>query len=731
MMKLAGAMPGVGPAAVQEIPEVKEAVRFRVDRKARITVDDQNFTESNFFFADSNVFNVFTFPMLIGNQETDLNSPSSIVISKKIAEKYFGDKNPIGKNLIYDNKYNFTITGVFETPPLNTHLRCDFIAPYSRTVEIQNINLPWNRWGEDYTYLLLKDNASPDGLNKKLTQLLAKNTNEKFASMLQFYVIPFSDIYLKSDMMGELGPTGNLTSIYLFSTIALLLLIIACLNFVNLSTARSLRRSREVGLRKVLGAQRFGLVRQFFGESLLIVLVALAISMLLFELIHPLLYNYFNIQIVGSPFKSQNFYLILFGILFFVSFLAGIYPSVFLSKYKPVDSLKGLSNTPGTSAGGLRTVLVVFQFAITAFLIIGSFAIFKQLSFMQNSDLGFNKQNVLIVSYPINDDGMKEKYTVVKNAFQSIPGVKDVSGAYTLPGIQNKEQTSVKLKGMQDDEYAMMQAIGVDFNYLQILGIKLKEGRNFSELFPTDEENSVIINEAAVKSLRLKNPVGTEIYIPSGVVNETKPVIIIGVIKDFHVASFHNKIEPLFLYMNHDSYYNIALRYNAKNTDKIVSSLQSEWLNIFPDKEFSYSFLDNTYNSLYDSDEKTGSLFSIFSFLSILVVSLGLFGLASYSIELRIKEIGIRKVLGAGISNISLLLSKNFIKWVVVANIVAFPVAYFAISKWMEEFAYKADIGFIYYIQAALLTLAVSLIAVAFQTVKTALTNPVKTLRYE
>ena len=730
IMKLAGAMPGIGPAAAEEIPEVKASVRFRKRYNAKVKVGDKEFVEDNFFFADSNVFKVFTFPFVTGKQNSALNNPNSIVISEAVANKYFGsDRNAIGKNLILDNKYNFTITGIIKDMPANTYLRCDFIAPYSKAIEIYNITQPWQTWGEDYTFLYLRDNVSLNNLKNKLDKVLVKHTNEKFAKFLSFYVLPLRDIYLKSDMIGELGPTGNIKSIYIFSSIALLLLIIACLNFVNLSTARSLRRSKEVGLRKVLGANRAGLFRQFWGESIIITLLAVAVSLIFFEFLSPILFKYFDVNITGINYFDSNFFIILIGIIFFVSLIAGIYPAIFLSKYQPVDSLKGI-RTPGSSGAGLRKALVVLQFSISIFLLIGTAAIYKQLNYMLTANAGFDKKDIYIVSYPASQKGAADKYPVLKNEFLSVPGVTDVSGVYTLPGSGNKEQQSFRLKGESKDEAMTMQASGVDYDFIQTLGIKLLQGRNFSEQYGTDKDNSIIINETAARKLGLKNPVGTEVYIPSGT-SRVRLVKIIGVIKDFHTASFHEKIEPLFLYINPVRFYNIAVKIDPKYTKQALASLKDKFKEVIPNKSFNYETLTEQYNSIYQSDEKTGSLIMIFAILSVIVASMGLFGLSSFATEVRMKEIGIRKILGADIFTISFLLSKDFTKWVLVANIIAWPVAYYAISKWLDDFAYKTEMGIWIYILAAVVALVISILTISFQSVKVANTNPVKTLRYE
>ncbi len=728
-MTLAGAMPALGPAAAANIPDVKSAVRFRADQDAKIKIGDKIFTEHNFFFADSNVFNVFTFPLIEGNKETALNNPTSIVISKSTAEKYFGDVDAVGKTLTYNGKYNFIVSGVMMDVPENTMLKCDLIAPISRAFQIQKAELPWNSFGDTYTYLYLNKNMSLDDLSSKLHGLLQKNTNEAFASMIKFKVLPLKNIYFESNMMGELGPTGDITTVYLLSSIAFLVLLIACLNFINLSTARSIKRAKEVGLRKVLGADRRRLIAQFYGESLIVTLAAIIISVLIFELTNPMLNNYLGVKFSGSSFNSPYFFLILTGLLIFVSTFAGIYPAVFLSRFKPVDSLKS-GKTPGSSSSLLRKILVVSQFAITIFLIIGTAAIYKQINFMRNSDLGFNKKDVVVLKYPVSKDGMKDKYTVLKDAFKSIPGITDVSGSYTLPGINSKETESVRLKGKPAKDFAMFQAVGVDYNFIPTLGLKLTKGRNFEEKYSTDKSDAIIMNQAAVKYLGLENPIGTEVMLPAGNGKE-RAAKIIGVIKDFHVTSFRKNIEPMFLYINPNYYYNIALKIDPKYKDTIISSLKQEWNKVLPGVQFDYSFLSQTYNSLYESDEKTGNLFSIFSFLSILIACMGLFGLVSYSIEVRTKEIGIRKVLGADVKSISTLMSKDFIKWTLIANIFAWPLAYLAVSKWLDGFAYKTSIGFSIFIAAAVIVLLIALITVSIQAIRAASANPVKAIRYE
>jgi putative ABC transport system permease protein len=729
-MTLAGAMSALAPAASSELPEVKAAVRFRADRKAEITLGNRKFTERNFFFADSNVLNVFTFPLIAGNKATALNNPSSIVISEATARKYFGNDDPIGKSLTYNNKYNFAVSAVMKDVPWNTMLRPELIAPYSRATEIQNTVPSWTKFGSDYTYLYLRDRTSRDKLPVELEQLLVRNTNRAMASLLSFKVIPLSDIYFTSGMTGELGPTGNISYVYMFSLAAVLVLVIACLNFISLSTARSLCRSKEVGLRKLLGAKRVNLLWQFFGESLVATLLSLLVAVFIFEMVNPLLYGYFDMEELARSYLNTNFFAVLFGILLFVAMAAGIYPAVFLSRFAPVDSLRG-TRMPGSPASILRKVLVVTQFAIAVFLLSGTAVIFKQLNFMRNSDLGFNKNGVVVVNFPELQKKVQEKYPVIKQTFQSIPGVLDVSGAYTLPGINNYETQSVSLKGSTESEYSMIQAVAVDYDYIRTLGLKLLQGRNFSRRFAADSGEAIILNESAVRYLDLQNPIGVEVNIPSEVQGKTRTVKVIGVIKDFHIASFQKEIGPLFLYINPKNFYTIGLRIDQAQSPGIVSALNSAWGEILPEAGFDYSYLAQTYDNLYKSDERTGHLFSIFAFLAILIGCMGLFGLASHLVELRTKEIGVRKVLGASIPGIVILLSKEFARWVLIANVVAWPLAYYVMNNWLKNFAYRTDMSVWIFIASGALALIIALLTVSSHAIKAATANPVESLRYE
>jgi len=728
-MNFAGAMPALGPAAASNFSDVKAAVRFRVSRHARIKVGNRLFHEHNFFFADSSVFNVFTFPLLKGNKETALKNPSSIVISQAIAKKYFGNENPIGKAITYDDKYKFTVSAVMKNVPRNTMLRPEIIAPYSREKEIQKSRTPWNSFGSTFTYLLLKKNASLGRLHKNIRQLLIANTSKQFASRLHFVILRLANIHFKSKAVNELAPTTDMSSIYIFSTIAILVLIIACLNFINLSTARSLRRSKEVGIRKVMGARRRSLIGQLLGESVLVTLIAVILGLIIFQILHPLLNGYLDVRLNINPFKTTYFYLILSAIVICVSLLSGLYPAIFISKFTPVDSLKS-QKTPGSHSVTLRKLLVGCQFAITIFLIIGTAVAYKQLHFMLNSNLGFNKQNVIIVQYPANQKNVESEYSAIRQKFLSIPGVKAVSGAFTLPGISSKKTETIRPKGKPTNDISTLQAIGVGYDFIHTLGLKLIKGRDFSRKFSTDKKGAIIINQTAVKRLDLKKPIGTEVYLPDGS-KEGKVVKVIGVVKDFHISSFNKMIPPLFMYINPKEFYNIALRVNPRYTNTIIASLHKKWSSSFPDIPFNYSFLSQKYNAMYKHEITSDRLFAIFSFLSIFIACMGILGLISYTIEVKIKEISIRKVLGASVADIVIMFFKDFLKLVVIGFVIAVPVAWYGMHRWLQNFAYKINPSPWIFLGAGALALFIALATVSWQAIRAALMNPVDALRSE
>ncbi|RMF59956.1 MAG: FtsX-like permease family protein, partial [Calditrichaeota bacterium] len=552
-MLLAGAMPALGPALEKEEPEVLKAVRFQRSAKAALEYGGREFRESRFFFADPEVFDVFTFPLVAGDPHTALAAPFQLVVSETVAQKYFGDQPAVGKVLKYMGGYEFQVTGVMKDIPANTHLKCDFLASYSSLERIAKVEHPWNQFGQDYTYLLLQKGAAIPELRAKIASLLREHTNPAFAAMLSFRLQPLEEIHLHSKMMGELEPPGNLGYVYLFSSIAALVLLIACLNYMNLSTARSFHRVKEIGVRKVLGAGRLQLARQLLSESVLVTAVAMGFSLLIFELLFPSLARFLETELVMDLFRTSRFYLLLAGIMIFVGVVAGLYPALFLSRWRPVESLKNTLR-PDSASAGFRRILVITQFAISVFLLAGTFVIERQLHFMKETDLGFEKQNVVLIPFQAGDEQVLQKYAALRQEFARNPQVVSVSGAYTVPGLHNKEQQSVRLKGAPRDEMVMMRAIGVDYDYVSTLGLRIVQGRNFSRAFSDDARHAILLNESAVKHLGLDEPIGSELLLPSGKFGRERTVHVVGVVKDFHVESLHESIEPLFLYINPERY---------------------------------------------------------------------------------------------------------------------------------------------------------------------------------
>ncbi|MFC2083444.1 ABC transporter permease [Bacteroidota bacterium] len=729
-MKFAGAMHPLGPAAKETIPEVINAVRIHPDRSAKVSLEDQTFSEPNFFFSDPSFFEVFTVNILRGNKNS-LSDPKAVLISQSAANKYFGNENPIGNVLKYNGDHELTIAGVFEDIPKSTQVYCDFVASFKGYEILYPNEMPWNSFGEDYVYLLL-DNQYPTGkIKDKLDQLLIANTSEQFLSIIGLHVLPLGDIYFNTDFRSEIGPSGNLNYIYLFSSIALLVLIIACLNFINLSTARSFYRSREVGIRKVLGAGRKQLIVQFIIESLLMAFFGLIFSLILFEIVFPQLNLFLNSKIDTNHLGSVEFYLLIFVLFGFVGVVATVYPAVFLSKFNPAITIKGIIFKGKTTGISYRKVFVVSQFVISIFLFIGTIVVFQQISFMKNSDLGFKKENVLLLSFPLREENSHEKYTVLKSELLKSPEIQFVTGAYTVPGVNSKEQQTVRLKDAPKENFIMMRAVGVDYDYLETLGIELLEGRNFSEDFGTDKEDAIIINESAVRKLSLDKPIGNKVIRPSGTPNVPKYSEIVGVMKDFHIESLHNPIEPLFLYINYDRFYNIAVKFKGQDAQSSISYASSKFTEIFPDISFDYSFLKDTYEDLYISEKKILQIVLIFTIIAMIIACLGLFGLASFSSERKTQEIGIRKVLGASVQDIILMIMKEFFKLVLIAAVITIPISYYALNKWLNSFAYKIDIGILPYVISISLVVLISIFTISYQAIKASLANPVNTIRYE
>ena len=728
-IRFAGAMEALGPAMKARIPGVEDAVRLQWDSEARIRIGDQTFQEKNFFFAEPTIFDVFSFSMTRGNPSAVLHEPFSAVISETLAEKYFGQENPIGKVFDYHDNHTIQVRGVMRDVPMNTHLRCDILVSYASLESMGRASAnPWMRVGEVFTYLLLKEQTLPAGLIDKMNELLVENSNPFFAKLITFHLRPIGDIYMNSEAIVDLGPKGNRNYVVVFSIVACFMLVIACFNFMNLATAHSMRRMKEVGMRKALGAKRFQLIRQFLGESLIIAFIAVVFGLLLFELGYPVLNTFLQNHLSIGRQHYWYLFMLIPGMTLIVGLLAGSYPAFSLSRFTPVEGLDNRGSSP-SKPSTLRKVLVIAQFTLSIGLIAGTTVIFKQLHFMQTTDLGFSERDILVIPFKTEGVEGKETYNLLRDRLLQKADVMAVSGAYAFPGILSKETKTVQRPGGGNQDPFTMQSMAVDYDFASVMGLDILQGRNFSRTVSTDEQRGVLINQEAVNRLQFSEPVGEKLIIP--VAGEAIEVTVLGVVRDFHIQSLREKIGPLLLYINPNKFNYVAVRFRPDKRGSTLGAVESVWNTVLLDVPYSSYYLEDQYRSLYRSEEKIGQLLTVFSFLAIFVSCLGLYGLVSFITTRRTKEIGIRKVLGASVPKVVLLFTGNFIRWILVSNVMAWIGSYFFMSRWLQNYAYRIPIRVWIFIPAGVLTLVVALLTISYQAVRAALTNPVETLKYE
>ncbi|MFQ5753008.1 MAG: ABC transporter permease, partial [bacterium] len=561
-MRFAGSMPALAPALNTQMPEIEKAIRVQQDYDAILSNQaNEQIREEHLFFADPGIFDIFSFDLIKGDSKTALAEPFSIVLTESQAKKYFGSDNPMGQTLDYHDT-PVKVTGIMADVPENTHLYCEFLLSYSTLKALGNYpESPWNQWGDTFTYILLRENTNISLLQKKLQELLKQNTGEWFTSRMEFVVQPLTAIHWDRQSRGDIGPKGNKMYVTVFLSASFLVLLIACFNFVNLTTSRFLDRMKEVGVRKVIGANRKHLIRQFLIESFLVTILSLAFAMVLFELLHSMLNDYLGTFIFLQSAHFQTLLILLLGMLLVVGLFAGGYPALFLSKFKPVDIMKGsTAATPKRLA--MRKTFVIAQFVISTVLILGTLMIYRQINFMKNSNLGFIKEDVLLMNFPVTNKEAKQKYSVLRDEFSKQADVLSVTGAYTVPGINSRMTMSVQKEGGTAENSISLQTLPVDFGFVKTMGLELAAGRDFSRDFALDAEESVLLNETAVKTLGLEKPIGANLKIPK---NGWKSVTVVGVVKDFHVQSMHNKINPMLIYINPQQYFLLAVKIRPDN----------------------------------------------------------------------------------------------------------------------------------------------------------------------
>lgn len=725
-MKFAGTMPAVAPALNAEIPEVEVAARVKFnDEMIILNLQNEKIKESRIFHADPEVFDIFSWKILKGDEASALKDPFSIVISQKIAKKYFDNDEPIGQTLNIDD-HLYKVTGLLKDLPANTHLPCEILISYSTILSLGEYpEQPWTQWGDDLTYFVLRKNTLFDSVKDKLDVLLNQNTGKWFTDKMDLVLQPLSEIHWDTESRGDVGAKGNIVYVYLFLSAAILVLIIACFNFMNLSTSRYLDRMNEIGVRKVVGANRTQLIKQFLTESLLVATISMICGIVLFNILNSSLYSYLDASLVSSSSHFQYLNGMVVLMIIIVGLMAGSYPAWFMSKFHPVDIMKK-SIMKGSVKSSFRNVLVVLQFAISIILILGTIIVYQQIAFMKNTDLGFDKEDVVLSYLPFTNPRAKEKYPVLKNEFLKHQSVREVTAVYTVPGINSQYNMSVRKKGAGNEESMTIQALPADFGFVKSMGLEIVAGRDFSEEYALDDRESAILNEMAVKMFGFESPINEKLLVPGN-----KEVTVIGVVKDFHVKSLHSKISPMMIYIDPKFFLLMATKIQPENPEATLAYLENVWKTVLGEEEFNYRYMKDAYFSFYDAEEKTGKLLSIFTGLALFISCLGLFGLASFLTSKRVKEIGIRKVLGATVRGIAVLYSKEFTKWVLISNIIAWPVAYYLISMWLKNFAYKIELTPLPFVISGAAALLIALITVSYHAVKAATANPVDSLRSE
>lgn len=725
-----------------DFSEVELATRFRTRGSALIRKanTEVNIKEQHATMVDSTFFEMFGIDLLVGDLKTALRSPNTLILTKTAAEKHFGIDNALGQNLLLNNTETYTVTGVIDDLPNNSFLRDYTIFMAMAGYEDSRIV----NWGSNnyQTYIKLIPSANVEDIQAPLRDFLGKYvipgvqqfmpgiTEEQFKAAgnhLIYSTIPLLDIHLKSDRVAEISANNDIQSIYILSFIAIFIIVLACVNFMNLSTAHSLKRAKEVGIRKTLGSKKGELIRQFLVESGLVSFGSLLFAILLAIIALPF-FNDLADKDISMPYASLFFWLILLASGAVLGLLSGSYPAFFMSKFIPVKVLKGTSSN-SLGGGKIRNALVVFQFAISVFLIISTLVVYQQLEYIQNKDLGFSKDQVLIVDdvFSVGDQVTSFKEEVKKLGF-----VKNATLSSYFPTPSSRsDSTFAPVEGATDQENALsMQRWGVDHDYISTMGFEIIAGRDFDQRFKNDS-TSIIVNESAVAVIGVSpnEAVGMR-YTPDMGSENPQYFTIIGVVKDFHFSPFRNEIESLSLHLGSFAY-SLAIKLEEGSFSNAISSIEGIWNKVAPGQPFDYYFMEDSFNNTYQAEQRLGRIFIIFTILSILIACLGLFGLAAFNAEKRTKEIGVRKVLGASVSQITYRLSADFLKLVGVAILVSLPIGWFAMNKWLEDFSYRIEIGWWVFVLAAFLAIAISILTVSYQSIKAAIVNPIKSLRTE
>jgi putative ABC transport system permease protein len=735
-LHLGAVAPPFAPLLQNDFKQIEKITRILPAGSMTLRYQDKVFNEQNVVFADEEFFNLFTVQVSSGNKATALKDPNTVMLTEELAKKYFGNEDPMNKMVRLDNRLTFKVSGVFKPLPSNAHFHPNLLVSFN-TLRDSTVygerNLATN-WGNNafYTYMLLPANYDAQKLEAQFPAFIDRHMTEagesiKASRWTQLYLQKLTDIHLHSHLDSELDENGDIKRVYVFSAIALFILLIACINYMNLSTARSVLRAREIGIRKVVGAERRELIFQFLGESTLITWMAMILAFLLTWQLVPFLNKLSGQTLSISSLFQWQIIVPIFIAPFLVGTLAGIYPALFMSSFKPVKVLKGFLKTGGANIS-FRQVLVTAQFSISIMLIICTAIVFRQLKYMQEKSLGFDREHIVTLSY---NDGLTDRFDAFRAALLSNSNIKNTARSSRIPTGRLLDAQGASLE--RGDSLAPVASdikyLATDQDFVGTYGVKMVAGRAFSRDYGLDTA-SYMVNQAAIQAMGLPN---AEAAIGKNFSYGGERGKIIGVFNDFHFESLHQRIIPLVMVVpkSNGNYARISIKVGGNNMTAALAHIESTWKQFLPETPFEYTFLDERFDNLYKSEQRQGTIFTIFACIAIAIACLGLFGLSAFAITQRIKEIGIRKVIGASVTSIVTLLSKDFLKLVAIATVIAFPIAWYAMNNWLQDFAYRSNMPWWIFLSAGIIAVVIALVTISFQAIKAATANPVKSLRSE
>jgi len=744
-LKLANVPPPIAPVLKEYFPEVEETVRlYGRNVSIRLPEGNQSFEETNVYFADSSFTKMFTLDFVAGDPKRALYDKYTVLINEEMATKYFGTKNPIGESLLFSGKHLFKVVGVVKNFPENSHVRFNMLVPYDDMFELEDekteavlrANLAQNFViSHSYTYMLLKEGASPDNINKKMGDFLKKYAKPRLLIGQVFQLMPITDIHLKSDLQAEPSTPNSMTNIYVFAFAGILTLVIACINYINLSTAQSLTRVKEIGIRKILGSMKHQLIGQFLAESFLFCLIALCLSFIVLDFALPLLNLLTDKHLVFREVVDGTLIFTGIGLLVVVTVLAGAYPAIFVTRFESISALKN-SGFSGQGGQWLRKSLVVVQLTIACLLVSGSILIVKQLHYLETRPLGFQKENVITIPlfnqnlnsfFQQKDSTFRQRVETFRNSMQQLPGIKNtaLSSAPLGTGVIYR---GIVPEGFTQEDNLLAANLSVEYDFLSAFGMQLVAGRSFNRGNAADVNEAFIVNETALTEFKWGTP---EQALGKTINREGKKGKVIGVIKDFNFTSLTSAISALILSIDETQFNTLSIKFETTDPKKMVSQIENEWNQLFPEKAFEYSFLDTQLAQQYSNYQNFGSIIQSFSAIAILIASLGVYGLVLFTVQRKVKEIGVRKVLGASVQSVLMLIYRDFIFLVLTGFIITVPLSYFLLKEWLNNFIYHTTIDITMYVVSFLTVLVIVSLAISYQVLKAAQGNPVESLRSE